>query len=236
MTVDAENAGMILRSVSSYGARSIGSRSLSAADRLNTVAFGVCIVGFCIALAVLMAELKLYRLSHATQVAMAGLPPAERTFVEEALTGCESARDERILLLCVYGYAGLARAEDDAMMQMSDLVRGRIAASALGALVPDSGEAQVAIAFLESSVSGSDTVPNAAIMKSYRRVAYLREAGLWRVWYASHHWSALDVRTQRAVLAEAVWYGSLGKKDRDAATAAVLGTPVFVPFALRLPR
>jgi hypothetical protein len=227
---------MILRSVSSYGARTTGSRSFLAPDRLNTVAFGVCIVGFCIALAVLMAELKLYRLSHATQVAMAGPPPAERASVGEALAGCESARDDRILLVCVYGYAGLARAEDDAMMQMRDLAHGRIAASALGALVPDSGEAQVAIAFLESSVPGSDTVPIEAIMKSYRRAAYLREEGLWRVWYASHHWSALDVRTQRAVLAEAVWYGTLGRNDRDAATAAVVGTPVFVPFALRLPR
>lgn len=207
-----------------------------AAHRLNFVAFGVCVVGFCMALAVLKAELKLYRLSHAARVAIAGLPPAELALVGEALTGCESARDERILLACVYGYAGLARVEDDAMMQISDRVHGRIAASALGALVPGSGEAQVAIAFLESSVSGSDKTPNAAIMKSYRRAPYLRDAGLWRLWYASHHWSGLDVQTQRAVLAEAVWYGSLGKNDRDAATAAVLGTPVFVPFALRLPR
>jgi len=207
-----------------------------AADSLNLVAFGACLVGFSIALAVLMAELKLHRLSHAARVAMAGLPPADRVFAGEALTGCESARDERFLLVCVYGYAGLTRVEDDAMMQRRDLVNGRIAASALEALVPHSGETQVAIAFLESSVSGSDTTPIAAIVKSYRLAAYLREAGLWRVWYASHHWSALDVRTQRAVLAEAVWYGSLGQNDRDAATAAVLGTPLFVPFALRLPR
>jgi len=216
--------------------KTTGSPRPMAADRLNRVAFGVCLVGFSIALAVLVAELKLHRLSHDARVAMAGLPPAERAFVGAALTGCESARDERLLLVCVYGYAGLARAEDDAAVQRSDLVNGRIAASALGEVVPDSGEAQVAIAFLESSVSGSDTTPNVAIMKSYRHAAYLREAGLWRVWYASHNWPALDVRTQRAVLAEAVWYGSLGQNDRDAATAVVLGTPVFVPFALRLPR
>jgi hypothetical protein len=195
------------------------------------------VLGSVLSASVLAYEIEVDRVVSAARSALLGLQPARENAQSRALADCEDTRDERVLVACLSGIAGLARSSSEPAIKAREIARGRRGAARVGTQIPQSGETLTAIALLESSAddAGAQERAIAALTKSYRSAPYLRKSGLWRLWYAGHHWDALAPQTRRAVLAEAVWYGTLGKTDRDAVVSALFDTPAFVRMLIRLP-
>lgn len=221
------NALITLRPMTKSGFASGGSIIALALLALAMVMSGVA----------LMHEIRVDRIGRAARSAILGLNPVGQTEARKTLDRCEKAGDERIVIACLAGISGLMRLATDPATRAADLHRGRRGAAKIGASIPASGETLTAVAVLESSAddSGSERRAIAALIGSYRAAPYLRQATLWRIWYAAHRWDALDLRTQQALLAEAVWFGSLGKPDREAVLSALRDTPALVRVVIRLP-
>ena len=220
-------APIMLRSMTKTGLASGG----------NLIALALLALALVISVIALLHEIRVDRIGRAARSAMLGLNPVGQTEARKTLDRCEKAGDERIVIACLAGISGLVRFTADPATRAVDLHRGRRGAAKIGASIPASGEALTAVAVLESSANdlGSERRAIAALIESYRAAPYLRQATLWRIWYAAHRWDALDLRTQQALLAEAVWFGSLGKPDRDAVLSALRDTPALVRVVIRLP-
>ena len=182
-------------------------------------------------------EAKIERISKAASAATIGQLGGGQSDVRTVLANCERASDNRILLSCTSAMAALARDETDRRARFDDLDNGRRALAKLDKQGSAPGETRVASALLASMgpAEGDTAHAIAAISQSYLLLPYSHDLGLWRIAYASRHWDALDATTRRAVMAEGIWYGSIGQTDRAAVIAALNGTPAFISVALRLP-
>lgn len=216
--------------------RPAGARSRGRVIRIGApvwLALGLMISAGIAAVA-LVHEFTVARLSNDAGKARFAIDANARNGLKAKLTDCPQQYDERALLACVIGITALAGrtppgAERDALLSQASEVDRR-----LSIRVPQSGEARIAKAYFRAT-TGDNAAAARAISESYTLAPYSRASGLWRIWWGSRHWSLLEAPARLSLEREAIWYGSLGKTDRDALVGVIAETPPFVAIALRLP-
>ncbi len=140
----------------------------------------------------------------------------------------------RALLIDGLRLSRLAAVTADRRARYGLLEKSKLALANAERARPDWGEVVIGQAYL-SSLRRGDAAPDTLrlVAESYRKTSILKGAAPWRVMIGFGHWAALDARTQRAAINEAVWLSQQSYRDEQAVFAMARRSLAYVRFFLR---
>lgn len=200
----------------------------------------VLIARIVLALAMLAAAVitaREWHIAHMAKLARSARDqPTEsrRRELADRLSGCATANSERVLSACITGFAALTEQAASPEEASSYIAAALRADTRLQGRAPDNGEARILHALAAANARDMEEAV-AALGQSYAMQRFSPFAGMWRIWWGTHHWSQIDPALRIAVDQEALWYASQGQSQREDVINAVADTPAYTAIALRLP-